>query len=41
MTTISVSLNLPQINVTNILTNNDDLTIFVENTKFGTGLLPF
>jgi len=35
MTTISVPLNLPQVNVTNLLTNNDDLTIFVESTKSG------
>ena len=36
MTTISVPLNLPQVNVTNILTNNDNLTVFVESTESGT-----
>ncbi len=36
MTTISVPLNLPQVNVTKILTNNDNLTVFVESTELET-----
>jgi len=36
MTTISVPLNLSQVNVTSILTNNTDLIISVESTELGT-----
>lgn len=36
MTTISVPLNLSQINVTGILTDNDDLIVSVESTELGT-----
>ncbi len=36
MTTISVPLNLSQVNVTKILTNNNDLTVFVGSTESGT-----
>jgi transposase len=36
MTTISVPLNLSQVNVTNIVTNNDDLIVSVESTELST-----
>lgn len=36
MTTISVPLNLPQVNVTNLLTTNDGLIVSVESTELGT-----
>ena len=36
MTSISVPLNLPQVNVTDLVTTNDELTIFVESTELGT-----
>jgi len=35
MTKISVSLDLPNVNVTNIVETNDNLTVFVESTELG------
>ncbi len=36
MTTISVPLNLPQVNVISTLVNNDNLIVSVESTELGT-----